>query len=186
MNVVPRVSMDKPAFLAWAQGREGRWELVAGRVVMMAGASRARGILVKNLLRLLDTRLDPRRWTVLADFGVDVGPETLRYPDVLIEPAGGHPKSLTTASPVFIAEVLSPSSTATDLGDKAAEYLRLDSLVAYVVLDQDEPKAWAWVRGDGGFPPGPVVLTGSGAMISVAALGLELPLSAIHTGIGAG
>jgi Uma2 family endonuclease len=140
MNVQPHMRMDKPAFLAWADGREGRCELVGGRVVMMVGASRAHGRIVKNLLTALDRRLDPTWWLVLADFGVDVGPDTLRYPDILVEDAGGDPKSFTTASPVFVAEVLSPSTTTVDLGDKAAEYLKLASLAAYVVLSQDEPK----------------------------------------------
>jgi Uma2 family endonuclease len=117
---------------------------------MMAGASRAHAHIIKNLLTALDRRLDPSRWLVLADFGVDVGPDTLRYPDILVEDAGADPKSFTTASPVFVAEVLSPSTTTVDLGDKAAEYLKLASLAIHVVLSQDEPKAWVWVRGPAG------------------------------------
>src|SRR5690242_8678102 len=41
MNVQPRAPMDKEAFLAWAQGREGRFELVE-RQVVMAGRRRMR------------------------------------------------------------------------------------------------------------------------------------------------
>jgi hypothetical protein len=37
MNVQLPVHLDKPAFLAWAEGRKGRYELVGGRVVMMTG-----------------------------------------------------------------------------------------------------------------------------------------------------
>ena len=40
------VHLDKPSFVAWVQGREGRYELAEGRVVMMVGASRAHAILV--------------------------------------------------------------------------------------------------------------------------------------------
>ena len=186
MNVQPHMRMDKPAFLAWAEGREGRCELVGGRVVMMVGASRAHGRIVKNLLTALDRRLDPSRWLVLADFGVDVGPDTLRYPDILVEDAGGDPKSFTTASPVFVAEVLAPSTTTVDLGDKAAEYLKLASLAVYVVLSQDEPKAWVWLRGPAGFPPGPQVVAGADGAIAVTAFGLDLPLSELYAGLGAG
>ena len=35
MNIQQPTYMDKSAFLAWAQGREGRFELAEGRVVMM-------------------------------------------------------------------------------------------------------------------------------------------------------
>jgi Uma2 family endonuclease len=138
------------------------------------------------LLTALDRRLDPNRWLVLADFGVDIGPDTLRYPDILVEDAGGDPRSFTTASPVFVAEVLSPSTTTFDLGDKAAEYLKLASLAAYVVLAQDEPKAWVWPRGPAGFPPGPQVVAGADGAIAVITFGLDLPLSELYAGLGAG
>src|SRR2546430_11241182 len=81
MNVQLPVHMDKAAFLAWVQGLEGRYELANGRVVMMVGASRAHALIVRNLLALLQGQLDSQLWTVLADFGIDAGPETLRYPD---------------------------------------------------------------------------------------------------------
>jgi Uma2 family endonuclease len=183
MNVQPHMRMDKAAFLAWADGREGRCELVGGHVVMMVGASKAHGLIIVNLISALRSRTDRTRWQVLADFGVDVGPDTLRYPDIIIDAAGGDLKRFTTSSPVFVAEVLSPSTAAIDLGDKAAEYLRQPDLAAYVVPAQDEAKAWAWVRGPEGFAPGPQVIAGTDAAIKIAVLGLELPLSEIYAGV---
>ena len=61
----------------------------------------------------------------------------------------------TATAPVLAAEVLSPSTAAIDLGDKAAEYLRLPSLAAYLVFAHDEVKAWAFMRAEHGFPPAP-------------------------------
>jgi Uma2 family endonuclease len=96
MNVQLPVHMDKTAFLAWVQGREERYELVDGRVVMMTGASRTHGILVLNIAMLLRSQLDPT--TVIADFGLDAGPRTLRYPDIMVDRAGGD---YTTSDPVL-------------------------------------------------------------------------------------
>jgi Uma2 family endonuclease len=183
MNVQLPVHMDKPSFLAWVQGREGRYELADGRVVMMVGASRAHGILVMNLASLMRAQLDPRQWTVIADFGFDGGPDTLRYPDVMVDRAGGAGGDQTATAPALIAEVLSPSTAATDLGDRAAEYLQVPSLCAYLVFAQDQPKAWAWVRGAEGFPPGPHIIVGFDKVIRIAALNLGLPLGAIYAGI---
>jgi len=183
MNVQSQLHMDKPAFLAWAEGREGRFELVKGRIVMMTGGSRAHALIIGNVYAALRSRLDLKQWSIFADFGVDGGPDTLRYPDILVEAAGGDPKGCTTPAPIFIAEILSPSSVATDLGDKAAEYLRLPSLAAYLVHSQDEPKAWLWVRGVTGFPPGPQVIEGKDAAIRIAALGVDLPLADIYAGV---
>jgi Uma2 family endonuclease len=180
MNVQPDLRMDKAAFLAWVEGREGRYELAGGRVLMMTGGSRAHGQITANLFRALDSRLDPDRWTILSDFGIDLGPKTLRYPDIVVDPAADAPRDLTASAPVLIAEVLSPSTERVDLGDKAAEYLRLRSLAVYLVFAQDELKAWVWLRGADDFSPRPQVLTERDALIRIAALGIDLPLAEIY------
>jgi Uma2 family endonuclease len=183
MNVQPNLRMDKATFLAWLQEREGRYELADGRVMMMTGGSRGHGIITRRLAAALEKRLDANRWTVLtSDFGVDLGSDTVRYPDVVVDVAGGLFKDLTATAPVLVAEVLSPSSASYDLGDKAAEYLRLPSSSAYLVLSQDEPKAWAWVRSASDFSPGPDVVKGHDRVIRIAALAVDVPLSEIYAG----
>jgi Uma2 family endonuclease len=186
MNIQLPTQMDKPAFLAWLDRVEERYELVGGRVVMMVHASRAHGMIIMNLATLLRDQLDPRQWLVLSEFGLDAGPKTLRFPDVVVDRAGGAPGDFTASAPVLAAEVLSPSTAAIDLGDKAAEYLRLPTLAAYLVFAQDEVKAWAYVRGNGGFPPGPEPIAGADEVIRIPPLGLSLPLAAIYAGLDLG
>jgi Uma2 family endonuclease len=183
MNVHLPAHLDKAGFLAWVQGREERYELAEGRVVMMVGASRAHGILVMNLAALLRAQLDLHEWTVLAEFGLDAGPRTLRYPDILVERAGGASNDYMTSAPVFIAEVLSPSTADIDLGDKAAEYLQLPSLSTYLVLAQDTAKAWIWTRSTNRFPPGPHVIIGLDKILKIDSLKVTLPLGAAYAGI---
>src|SRR5262245_34140214 len=178
MNVQPNLRMDKPEFLAWVQGQEGRFELAEGRVVMMTGGSRGHAIVLRRLAHALETRLDAKQWTVVtSDFGVDLGPATVRYPDLVVDVAGQPLKDLTATAPLLIAEIISPSSVRTDLGEKAVDYLRLPSLVAYLVLAQDAPKAWVWVRGDSGFSQDAQLLAGHDASIEIATLGISVPLS---------
>jgi Uma2 family endonuclease len=182
MNVQPRVTMDKETFLAWAQGREGRFELVERHVVMMVGGSKTHALIASQLMRALWTRIDVKKWVVLgSDLAVDVGPESLRYPDAIVDTIGGQ-RALAATAPVLIAEVLSPSSVTLDLGDKAAEYLRLPSLAAYLVLSQDEIKAWVYLKGSDQHP-GPKVITGASAAIGVPSLGIDLPLAEIYAGV---
>jgi Uma2 family endonuclease len=184
MNVQPNLRMDKATFLAWLQERDERCELADGHVMMMTGGSRGHGIITRRLAAALEKRLDANRWTVLtSDFGLDLGPDTVRYPDVVVDVAGGLLKDLTATAPVLVAEVLSPSSASYDLGDKAAEYLKLPNLAAYLVLSQDEPKAWAWVRNASGFMPGPDVVKGHDGVLRITALTIEVPLSEIYKGI---
>jgi Uma2 family endonuclease len=185
MNVLLPMQMDKPAFLAWVQGREGRYELADGRVVMMVGASRAHGLIVSNLVVVLHGQLDAGEWTVIADFGLEAGEKTLRYPDVVVDRAGGDRGDYTASAPALVAEVLSPPTAEIDLGDKAAEYLQLPSLFSYLVFAQNEPKAWIWMRGSDGFPQAPTGVIGYDKIIHMPALRLTLPLGAVYAGIEA-
>jgi Uma2 family endonuclease len=186
MNVLLDLRMEKPEFLAWVQEHEGRYELAGNRVVMMTGGSRGHAMLVRRLAAALEKRLDGNQWTVLtSDFGVDVGPSSVRYPDVVVDVAGGGFKDLTATAPVLIAEVVSPSSAREDVSAKVEDYLRLPSLLAYLVLAQDETKAQVWERGPDGFPSGPKIVMGSDAAVDVTPLAVRLPLAEIYAGIGA-
>jgi len=180
MNVQLPRHMDKAAFLAWAESREERHELVRGFVVMMTGGSRAHWQIAGNLFRALDNRIDRDRWIVFQEFGVDLGPTTIRFPDIIVDVAGGPSKDLTATSPVLIAEVLSPSSERTDLGDKASEYLQLPSLSTYLVLAQDEVRAWLWTRETNGFSGGPTVHGSNESILSLPTLGISLSLAEIY------
>ena len=92
MNIQPNLRMSKTAFIEWNAAEEQRCELVGGRVVMMPGVSRVHGRIVRRLVIALTSRLNPRQWEVIAEFGLDAGPDTLRYPDIIVDRAGGSDK----------------------------------------------------------------------------------------------
>src|SRR4051794_23213471 len=120
MNVQLPLRFDKPAFIEWVQRQDGRYELVKGCVVMMVGATRRHGSILLNIATFIKNQLDPREWMVISEFGLDLGPDTLRYPDILVDRAGGNPGDYVANEPVLAIEILSPSSTAVDLGDKVS------------------------------------------------------------------
>jgi Uma2 family endonuclease len=176
--------MTKEAFLHWAEAQEGRYEFVEGKIVMMTGASRGHAQIASNLHGLLWSSLDRSRFAARQS---DLAVETtrgLRYPDVLIEPAGADRRGYVAHNPLFAAEILSPSSLETDLREKVDEYTALSSLATYVVLAQDEPRLWLWQRGeDGTFPHAGTMIEGADSVLSVPVLGLTLPLAAIYEGV---
>lgn len=181
MNVQIARPMDSSAFLAWAEGREGRYELVDGRVIMMTAGTLGHALVVRGLSKALDNRLAGTQWIVLtSDLAVGIDTNTVRYPDVVVAARGGKLRDLIATAPILVAEVLSPSSVTDDLGDKATEYLHLPGLCAYLVLSQDEPKAWVWVRGESGFSAGAEVIAGSEGIVRIPALSIEVPLSEVY------
>jgi Uma2 family endonuclease len=146
---------------------------------MMVGATRSHALLVRRLARSLEDRTAVGRYEVVTnDLGVKT-PDGVRYPDVVLDLAGGNGKDLATTAPVLIAEVLSRSSRRTDLIEKAADYTRLPSLLAYLVLSQDEPRAWLWVR-DSEAWTGPTVIEGVHGVIEVSSLSLSIPLKLLY------
>ena len=182
MNIQQNLQMEKSAFLAWIEGREGRYELAGGQVVMMTGSTIGHQFIVANVFRILVNRLDRNSWLVLTDPGVDVGPKTVRYPDLVVLRPGAKVRDMTVETPVLVVEVLSPSTTKTDFGDKAVEYLQLPSVAAYLILAQDEVKGWVYVRNSPQLP-GPEPVEGREATIHIPALDVALSLADIYDGI---
>jgi Uma2 family endonuclease len=182
MNVPLPKQMDKSAFLAWLQDREARYELIEGRKVPTIRRSRAHAIIATNVMCLVHSQLDERLWTVLLSFGVDAGPKTLRFPDVVVDKADGNGADRAATAPALLAGVLSRSGELPDLQDEWSEYLKLPSLWAYLVFDQTELRATAWVRGTEEFSTSPKIVVGQKAAIEVSPLGLNLPLCEIYRG----
>jgi Uma2 family endonuclease len=188
MNSPLDLILDKSSFLHWAEGREGHFELKGNRVVVMAGGTRGHARIVSNIAYSLSLQLDREAWSVTtADLAVEIG-EDVRYPDVMVEPADGPSRALSTINPIFLAEVLSPSSLALDLHEKAAEYLSLGTLEAYLVAAQDEMRVWLWQRAAGekggrSFPARPQEISGAEGKLALNALGVEIGLATIYHGL---
>ena len=185
MNVQPTVfaPLTPDDFLRWNEGREGKREFVDGRIVeMMVGVSDAHWRLASRLARLIGNALDDSAFDVgNADMAVRT-PRGIRYPDLLVKAVGGDSKALATDEPLLIAEILSPSSFASDFGPKVTDYTAIPSLLHYLVLSQDEPRAWLWSRTDGAFGEA-VMHVGADAVLPLAGFELTLALAEIYRGI---
>ncbi len=185
MNAQPEIRLDKKAFYAWLDRREGRYELEYGKIVMV-NVSRGHVLLVANIMAALRARLDLTAWNIIsADFAVEIG-EQVRFPDVIVEPVGGDLKALECTEAKLLVEVLSPSSVARDFNLKLAEYTSLETVDAYVIVSQDAPICWLWHRAPDGtraFPRHPSEIQGRDQAIDLPAFGIALPLSEIYRGV---
>jgi Uma2 family endonuclease len=182
------IPTEPEAFLLWSSQRrreEGKFELSRGQVRRTEPcATRAHARVCTNIFGELARSLDDELFDVgLSDFGVRT-PVGIRTPDVLVDPANADLTQFATATPVFIAEVLSPSTTDTDFTEKLHEYTAIAFLQTYLICSQDEPRAWAWARqGDGSWPKLPTELAGREGAIPLRGLDVELSMAAIFRGI---
>ena len=183
MNIQSRPTMTVDAFFDWSERQERRYELVDGVPRMLPWVKRNHSTIVSNLDFALQSRLDRALYAVRqGDFAVVTGPGSIRYADVLVEPSGGDGHERTTERAVFIAEVLSESTTHVDFGPKREEYLGLAALDNYLILSQDKPRAWHWTRDPAGEWPTDPVLIASGP-IEIATIGVTFDLAELYLGV---
>ena len=130
---------------------------------------------------MLGNAVDLSHYHIAAgDFGLKTGDDTVRLADIMVTPAEGSGKDQRTDQAVLLVEVLSPSTTTDDFGDKLREYLAIPTLQAYLIVSQDAHCVWAWIRGENGFPEKPEIFEADTKAIEVPALGLSLMLRAIY------
>jgi Uma2 family endonuclease len=185
MNAFAKV--DKETFLRFAaEHAEERYEFVRGRIVQqMTGGTREHGGVARRITRLIEDQIDLERWWVLNDRGVETT-ETIRYPDIVVEPADEPAGSLSTNRPLLIVEVLSPSTASNDLDVKPEEYMSLSSLDAYLIASQTEPAMLLYERGKNGrFQAEPLEVSGGAAELTIKTRAFEvtLRLAEIYRGI---
>jgi Uma2 family endonuclease len=186
MNARFELKMDRATFDRWVQDQEGRYEWKQGAVIDMNDVTRGHRRLVANFLRALSTRLDLDRWDVGAsDFGVEAD-DWVRFPDLIVEPMDMELKGRRAKQPVVLVEVLSPSSKTRELIEKPNEYLTFESLEAYVVASQDEPKVWVWQRSgeDRQFPDEAIEISELSASLEIQFLGISVPLTELYRAMG--
>ena len=186
MNAPLDIRMDKAAFLRWAEGREGRWELIGGKPRMQDTGSLDHSDVAMALYDVLRPRLARNAWKIsVGQFSVEIG-EEVRVADVLVAPASVPRKALATDQAVLLAEVLSPSSKGPDLNSKRTLYQSLPSLEVYVVASQDEAKLWLWQRSSDlarTFPDDPVVIADRAACLDLACLAISFTLDDVYSHI---
>ncbi|KZB98974.1 hypothetical protein AU375_04777 [Methylobacterium radiotolerans] len=182
---VPPSPMSEERFLDWAEAQDGRFELVEGMVVMHAGATRDHERVAKRVFAALLLQCDESTYDVnKGEFGVRIkagtGKGSIYYPDVVVDLQSGNGKERATNTPVVVVEVLS-SSTGYDVHvEKFENYKMRDTLKQYVVLEQDEPKVYVWLKGKAGWPAEPEIIKGMDKSLEFPDIDASVELAEIY------
>jgi Uma2 family endonuclease len=183
MNALHDLRMSKAAFLRWVEGREGRYELVGGRVVAQDTGTRGHSRIGMAFYDMLRARLSVDDWTVhVGQLSVAIGDE-VRVADAMVEPGGLPMDEIASEAAVLLVEVTSPSSKGHDHGDKRQLYQSLPSLEAYIIASSDEPRLWIWQRATDGardFPERPRKVLDRDEVITLAHFDVAFTLDEIY------
>jgi Uma2 family endonuclease len=155
MSAQPQARLTPERYLEIERAAEFRSEYYNGRMYAMSGGSYNHVRIIGNLTGELHAALKAGRCAVNpSDLRVRVSPGGLyTYPDVTVvcgDPKFADDQKDTLLNPVFIAEVLSPSTEAYDRGFKSAQYRKLESLQEYALISQAEPRVEVFRRQPGG------------------------------------
>jgi len=143
MSALPQTRMTVDEFLAWAEGRPGRYELFRGSVYAMTPERTGHGEVkfavqtaLANAIRVrsLPCRMLPDGMTVRIDDATAHEPDALVYCGPRLATS-----SLEVPSPIIVVEVLSTTTRHIDATVKLAGYFRLPSVMHYLIVDPDKP-----------------------------------------------
>jgi Uma2 family endonuclease len=154
MNALTKTRMTVDEYLAWTEGRQGRFELYAGFVYAMtperAGHGKIKYAVQTALLSAirrsgLNCHMLPDGMTVRVDRDTAHEPDALVYcgeelPDTAVE----------VPNPTIVVEVLSPSTRHIDAAAKLAGYFRVPSVQHYLIVDPDKCLLVHHARGEAG------------------------------------
>ena len=134
---VQKMSVDE--FLDFAESSEEWYEFIDGEPIKMTGGKLNHFRLINRLQVLLESRLPDSEYEVLGSgMLVRVGDASLVAPDVSV--VCGEPETEADTrillNPILVVEVTSPSSIDRDRVVKRKFYQSVDSIQAYLIVDQ--------------------------------------------------
>ncbi len=138
VNRVPKASfISEVEYLAGEKIADIKHEYIDGEVFAMAGASASHNRISLNMARKFGNHLENKPCQpYISDMKVKVGSKYF-YPDVLVDCSGLADDSHVTETPTLIIEVLSKSTRRMDETTKRIAYTQINSLLEYVLIEQD-------------------------------------------------
>lgn len=179
---VEKVSVED--YLAGERGAEVRHEYVDGELFAMAGASRAHGVAVTNLVRELGNRLrgGPCR-LASSDMKVRSAPGSrYYYPDIVVSrnDESEEPDPYTESRPTLLVEVLSTTTEATDRREKRLVYQSMPSVQEYLMVNPAAREVEVYARDGIGWSHR---IVAEHETLVLASLAVELPAADVFEGV---
>ncbi|WP_271253170.1 Uma2 family endonuclease [Pseudanabaena sp. Chao 1811] len=135
-------SLSPTEYLEWEVTQEGRYEYEYGEVIEVTGGKLENNEIALNLIVLLRSHLRGKGCRILGgDAKLMTIPSNVYYfPDVVVSCDSRDRNAREFLQyPCLIAEVLSPATESRDRGIKLRNYLKIDSLQEYMLINSDSP-----------------------------------------------
>jgi Uma2 family endonuclease len=182
MSVAEQKTLSLPAFLAWEERQELRYEFDGFQPVAMTGGTLAHDRITFNLQRTLDARLAGKPCRPFGPNVKIIADGHVRYPDAIVVCRPVAFDAVVADDPVIVFEVLSDGTSKIDLIDKNREYRATPSIQRYVILHQTHRAAIVFVLQQNDWLS--EIVVGANAMLRFPEVGIDVPLQEIYADVG--
>ena len=185
MSAQPKRALNEDGYLALERAADSKSEFFDGEMVAMTGARARHNEIAFNISVALGSRLPGSCRGYTSDMKVRVPAGANFYPDITV--TCGEALYLDDGqdvllNPMFIVEVLSPSTEALDRGRKFAFYRTIASLKAYLLVAADRIQVDLYLR-QGDTDRWTLVSAESvTATIDLESLGCSIPVAELYRG----
>ena len=152
-HIAHLTAMTAEEFLVWEARQIERHEFFDGKVLNRTGSDAGHNLVTGNIALALRQHLlgTPDRVFAIAMMIAAADDRSFFYPDVIVTCSPADRQSpLIKREPTLIAEVLSPSTAAYDLGGKFAHYRQIPTLREIAFIDLDARRADVYRKGADG------------------------------------
>jgi Uma2 family endonuclease len=176
--------MTEEEYLVFEEMSQDKHEYANGYIYAMSGGTSNHSAIASSTLGALIAQLRGSGCRVYnSDLKIHIATTTsYRYPDVSVicgDPVYARGRKDLVTNPVLLVEVLSSSTAIIDLHQKLEEYLKIESLHAYLIISQDEAKIARYMKDDSGRWMYDYVM-GLEAEIALPSLNCTLALSDVY------
>jgi Uma2 family endonuclease len=117
---------------------EERYELVEGVAHAMARAKEGHNVIRSNVLAAFVPAGKQKGCRATSiNTAVQTGPDTIRYPDVVVDCGPRNAEAMTASKPVIVVEVLAPGTAAVDYSAKLREYRSVESIDTVIQIEAE-------------------------------------------------
>jgi Uma2 family endonuclease len=182
--------MSPTEYLAWESEQDSKHEYENGRVIAMTGGTVPHSQIPANLSALLIPHLRGKGCKVsVNDAKVSIRSGKYYYPDVVVSCDERDRFSRDFLQyPTLIAEVLSPTTEARDRGIKQQNYMLIDTLQTYILINSERPRIEIYQRLDRAWEYISIAIEQTNfdqddPLIHITSIDLQFPLSALYENI---
>ena len=176
--------MTVDEFIAWDDGRGGRYELVDGEVRAMSPASTTHGTIQSSLAYALTGHLarpgNPCRAVTEPAVETRIRAKfNMRVPDLGVTCSPDSAGAIALPDPILLIEIMSPGNKK-DTWDNVMAYTTIPSVKEIVIIQSTRIEALLLRRQeDGAWPPDPTTI-GPDAALTLTSIDFSMPLASAY------